>query len=229
MAGMVIPLQPRRQARDAESLLHDIRGPLTVIRGQCHAIVRAGGRGGDLIGRLGLIDAEVDRIAAAIDEVRRVLSGGPGEEAEDVVELRTLLLETIRRHDGPAGERGITLRLESSRPRVEVIGRLGELRRVLDNLLTNAVRHSPYGATITVTCRVGRRGGEVAITNDGPAPANPTPLRWAFAPNGDSGGWGIGLDIVDDIVARHDGTVVVEPSGTGPTIRVTLPSAGATA
>jgi two-component system OmpR family sensor kinase len=103
------------------------------------------------------------------------------------------------------------------------------IRQVVDNLLVNAVAHTPNGVAIGV--RLAGEGDCALITvhDDGPG-IDPTDATKIFQPffrsdpsrSRASGGSGLGLAIVAAIVAAHHGTVRVVP-GPGATFEVRLP------
>jgi signal transduction histidine kinase len=200
-----------------------MRGPLGVIRGQCHAIVRCATRPEAIVERLRVIDAEVERMVSTIERIRSALGGCSRDEPPIPVDLASLVRETVQRHEGCAAERGVTLTARAPAVRRDVVGRADDLRRLADNLVSNAIRHAPFGTRVvlaiggdarTVTLRVSDRGG-------GFDPSRPA----ADGGNDDRGGqgWGIGLGIAREIVAAHRGRITLEPHGPGTTFRVDLP------
>jgi len=110
-------------------------------------------------------------------------------------------------------------------------GDAGQLRRVLINLLDNALRHTPAGGQVTV--RLERRGEgvvlEVEDTGSGIAPEHLPHVFDRFyradaARAQESGGAGLGLAIVKEIVAAHHGQVhVTSEVGTGAVFTISLP------
>jgi signal transduction histidine kinase len=224
MSGRVIPFRPRARVGEVEAVLHDMRGPLTAIRGHLHAMVRAGGEPGEMDDRVRAVDAEIDRLVVAIDDARRALHGGGRDEAPSSVDVQDLLHETARRHSGAAVEAGVEVWVEGTGGATVVSGRADELRRLLDNLVGNAIRHAPRGTPVTLHC--GRRGGLVSlgVRDQGPGL---TEAGCGAAPAHGSG-WGIGLLIVRDIAERHHGRLVRDEGASGLHMRVELPaSAGA--
>ncbi|MDQ3932568.1 MAG: PAS domain-containing sensor histidine kinase, partial [Actinomycetota bacterium] len=107
-------------------------------------------------------------------------------------------------------------------------------RRILTNLLTNAVHNAPKGSTVRVASR--QRNGEVEISVADEGPGIPTDqLDLLFeefyqgpSPQSSRRGFGLGLAIVRNYVQRHGGLVWVESTpGAGATFRFTLPAATA--
>jgi len=114
---------------------------------------------------------------------------------------------------------------------LEVGGDPERLRQALDNLIANAVGHSPAGGTVTVTAR--REGGSVviAVADEGDGIASADRAR-VFEPGVrltiDRPGSGLGLAVVRTIARAHGGEVeVVSSPGQGATFRLVLPGASA--
>ncbi|WP_310528631.1 ATP-binding protein, partial [Nocardioides sp.] len=128
---------------------------------------------------------------------------------------------------------GVTLQIATREGSSSVAGEHEELRRVIANVVSNAVKYSRSGGTVTVSLE--DHGAEVAFVcaDDGLGishedqsqlftefyrSTNPEALRRP--------GTGLGLAIVSRIVTRHGGRTEVESSlGTGTTFRVVLPRA----
>jgi two-component system sensor histidine kinase GlrK len=116
---------------------------------------------------------------------------------------------------------------------VQVEGSSEQLRTVIDNLVSNAIKYSPNGGEIRLNVR--QRGGHMAleIEDDGPG-IEPDERKQVFEPffqgraaiEGGVGGTGLGLAIVGECVAGHHGTVEAlepHPDKTGARIRVQIP------
>ena len=227
MGARVIPIA-RGRTRDVEGLLHDMRNPLAVIRGQCHAIVRCANRPDALIDRLRLIDGEVDRVVAAIDRVRSALHGVDRDPPPGPVDLVAVVHEAARRHEGSATELGVALRIESHADHAEVTGRSDELHRLVDNLISNAIRHAPHGTAVTLALTDRDRHVALRVSDRG-AGIDAEERPWIFdrhARRNGAAGWGIGLAIAGDIAARHHGRIALDPGDGGASFRVELPASG---
>ena len=102
------------------------------------------------------------------------------------------------------------------------------LQQILGNLLSNAVRHTPSGGTVTITVErpePGRVGFTVADTGPGfPAEALPG-LFDRFTKSEGSAGSGLGLAIARDLVLAHDGTIeAANHPGGGAVVSFRLPA-----
>ena len=109
------------------------------------------------------------------------------------------------------------------------------IRQALDNLLANAVRHSPPGGTVTVEAHAAASPAcaplaRVTVRDQGPG--IPPELRdWVFEPfeRGErgSGGAGLGLAIVRDVLLGHGGRAFVADQGPGAMVVLELPAGAA--
>ena len=108
-----------------------------------------------------------------------------------------------------------------------------QMRRVLTNLLDNAVRHVREGGAVRVEARSSTEGARIEIWNDGP-PIDPEDLPHVFdrfyrsdkSRSRTTGGAGLGLAIAKAIVEAHGGTITVESkSDQGTQFVLTLPGA----
>jgi len=106
------------------------------------------------------------------------------------------------------------------------------LRQAVENLVSNAIRHSPDGAPITLTVEDDRqadgRWAVVRVTDQGPgiAPALHPRLFTRFTPGPGSTGLGLGLYLASSIATAHGGTLSVDSTlGAGATFRLRLPIA----
>ncbi|WP_327350639.1 sensor histidine kinase [Streptomyces sp. NBC_01304] len=157
----------------------------------------------------------------------------PDSQGADPIDLRVDLSDlagdlcTEARHAHPDGP-GVTL--QATDP-AYVRGHAGQLRRLLRNLLDNAVRHARSRVTLTVFAEEGR--AHCLVANDGsPIPAADREriferfTRLDEARSRDEGGSGLGLAIARAIAQRHGGTLTVSdpPPGQGAAFLVCLPS-----
>ena len=97
---------------------------------------------------------------------------------------------------------------------------------MLANLLTNAIRASPSGASVSV--RVGSANRDVVfeVEDDGPGiPSDQAPFVFdRFVTSSDTGGTGLGLAIAKRLVEAHGGTIeAITPNGGGTRMRVRIP------
>jgi two-component system sensor histidine kinase BaeS len=103
------------------------------------------------------------------------------------------------------------------------------IRQVLDNLLANALRHTPADGRITVSAhRIDPQLVAFAVADTGPGiePERLPRVFDRFETSDDRAGSGLGLAIARDLVRAHGGTVDIDASARGTTVTFTLPTSG---
>jgi two-component system OmpR family sensor kinase len=220
----------RRFLADAS---HELRTPLTSIRGYAEMFDRgARDRPEDLATSMHHIRAEADRMGVMVEDL--LLLARLGRErplAQDRVDLGDVVAGAVAAVRTVAPDRAVSL---DAAPGVVVVGDADRLRQVVDNLLANAVKHTPPGTAVEV--RVAADGPDAVLVVRDHGPGVPAADRARiFEPffRSDSsrarttGGAGLGLSIVSAIVVAHGGEVGVGagPDG-GAVFRVRIPAAG---
>jgi two-component system sensor histidine kinase BaeS len=205
---------------------HELRTPLAVIRGRVEGL-RDGLYDGDE--HLALIEEETKVMARLLDDLQLLSNAEAG--ALRLHRERTapgdLVAAALAAHGASATAAGVSLSssVEPSLPHVDVDAvRIGE---VLSNLLTNAIRHTPRGGSVTVSA--GREGNVVAFavrdTGEGIPTEDLERVFDRFSRSSDSGGSGLGLASARSLVRAHGGEVTAAnaPDG-GAILRFTLPA-----
>jgi len=209
---------------------HDLRGPLTATQMNLDLLKFDELKPEERQESLKAIEAETWRMASIVSDlaVLAELESGHLEHQEDV-SLKGLLLDTREWASLLAGNRRIVIARQDD---VWVRGSAHRLERLLRNLVDNAIKYTPDGGTITLS--LFRDGGwavlEVSDTGIGIAPEHIPHIFERFyrvdkARSRASGGSGLGLTIVKNVVEQHGGTVSVssEPGkGSRFTVRLKL-------
>jgi len=216
---------------------HELRTPLTSIRGFVEALEDGALDDPEKAQRfLGKIRTHADRMAALVEdllELSRLESGErapeweltlPAEAAEDVVASFA----------GLATRKQIALkRLDQGAP--AVVTDPERLRRILENLVDNAIKYTPAGGRVEVTTLAGPDGGaRIEVSDDGPGIASEHLARIFErfyrvdkARSRELGGTGLGLSIVRHLAEGMGAGVSVESEpGRGSRFSVTLPARG---
>ncbi|MBT0773760.1 hypothetical protein KIH74_32745 [Kineosporia sp. J2-2] len=209
---------------------HELRTPLTKIGGWVDLYLQGAVRGEEgvqaamekveaEVGRMGLLVEELSLLARLDAQVPLDLS------AADLTELADEVLDDAR---VVADDRTFTL--ESPGPLV-VPADAERLRRVLRNLVGNAVQHTPAGTPVEVSLRLHQDRALIAVRDHGEGiPADQLPKLFERFWRADEsrtraqGGSGLGLAIVEAVVVAHGGTVeVTSVVGEGTTVTIALP------
>ena len=201
-----------------QSVSHDLRTPLTSIRGFAEAI--EDGATADAVAAAGVIASEARRLERLVGDLLALatLEARRFTLQPEVVDLSGLVGEAAAGFIPSATEIGLTLRVEPGPPRRAVADR-DRLAQVVANLIENALRYA--GTGVWVGTAAGPGGPEIWISDDGPgiAPADlPKVFERLYAarrqPDGAQPGRpigsGLGLTIVSELVAAMGGTVRAE-------------------
>jgi two-component system sensor histidine kinase BaeS len=220
-----------RARSDRQALLadvtHELRTPLQVIGGSVEAMIDGVHPLDDA--HLAPILAEIAVMNRLLDDLRTVSLAESGALPlhREEVDLRRVEADVVAGHAAAATDGGVELVAVRGAP-IALDADPVRLREVLANLVVNAIRHTPAGGSVRLDARVDGAWVEltVADTGEGIAPAELDRVFDRFHRRADTGGSGLGLTIVRDLVAAHGGTVRAESEGIpgrGTTIRVRLP------
>jgi signal transduction histidine kinase/DNA-binding response OmpR family regulator len=218
---------------------HELRTPLTSIKGYVDLIVD--GDAGEINETqrefLEIVQENSDRLVALINDmldISRIESGRVHLRIEplEVGDIIQGVADTFRTY---AAQSGVDLSQSVPRSLPRMAGDRDRVGQVLMNLVSNAVKYSPGGGSVTVEAH--KRGGFVAIsvtdTGLGISPENLSQLFTKFFRVDSSltreiGGSGLGLSIVKSVVELMGGTVsVTSQEGEGSTFTFTVPVAPA--
>jgi two-component system sensor histidine kinase BaeS len=208
-------------------LTHELRTPLSVIRGQAEAI-------GD-----GVYPADHAHLAPIIDathSLETLIDALPTLTLADVgslklhreaVDLSVLIHSAIASFQSMADAAGVHLdsKLAANLPPVDADP--ARIRGVLMNLLSNAIRYTPARGNVTVSAEPA--GGTVQISVRDTGQGIPDELRSRvfdrFVKGPGSPGAGLGLAISRDVVNAHGGSIEISSEvGKGTEVRLTLPT-----
>jgi two-component system sensor histidine kinase HydH len=211
----------------AAGVAHEIRNPLSTIKGVAVYMARRMPPGGREEEAAGTLIAEVDRLDRVVSELLEFARPGVLSTAE--CSLRELVARALRLADADlkAGRIAVTVEEEPDFPPVSVNGE--RLTQALLNLFLNAVQAMKAGGELRVAFRR-LPGSEFSISVGDTGPGIPEDVqRSLFTPyfTTKAGGTGLGLAIVHQIVEGHGGTIrVTDAAGGGAEFTLTLPVDG---
>jgi signal transduction histidine kinase len=209
-----------------DSLAHDLRSPLTAIRGKLEMSLSSISDG-----------AQAEPIVSAIDELDRLTdflnkSLDVAEAKADAlrltrttIDLNDLFKVMIDLYEPSMSEKGLEVRMMMS-GRVEIFADAALIHRMIANLLDNELKHLPPACSLAIKLHAEGDSAHLIFEDDGPG-FGPEVLLHLFerrVKGRDSNGHGLGLAFVDAVARAHGGNVTASNrENGGARITVTLP------
>lgn len=217
------------------AISHDLRTPLASLRATTEAL--ADGVVDDAATTARYYDtmrAQIGQLTQLIEDLFSLSRLDAGAADLDLLPVAPaeLIGDALAGHSPQAEARGVRLEARVAPGIGAAMAAPLQITRVLDNLLANALRHTPPGGTITVSAAPLPGEGLIAVavadTGEGIAPDDLPRVFERFyrgekSRSRASGGAGLGLAIARGIVVAHGGTITIESApGVGTTVRFTL-------
>jgi two-component system sensor histidine kinase BaeS len=208
-------------------IAHELRTPLSIIRGQSEAIVD------------GVYPADAEHMAPIISAAESLemlvndlstltlAESGALRLHREPIDVAVLVNETLDAFRAEATSAGVQLTESVAGHLPAMDGDPGRMRGVLGNLVSNALAHSHRGGHIRVVGEATQQSVRLTVTDDGAGiPPELLPRVFdRFVKGPGSTGSGLGLAIVRDVVEAHGGSVAATSTeGQGAAISVTLPA-----
>jgi heavy metal sensor kinase len=227
----------RSQQRFVADVSHELRSPLTAIRGNLDLLRR--GAANDPQARqqaLAAIDSESERMQRLVADLLLLARSDEGIKLQtQAVELDTLLLDVYRQARLMAGGVKVCMGNEDQ---AQIVGDPDRLKQLLLNLVDNAIKYTPAGGEVKLSLERDTQWVRVTVSDNGMGiPAEDLPkifdrfyrvdkARARDNSNGSIGGTGLGLAIVKWIAEAHGGRIEVKSEvGKGSTFTLWLPLA----
>ena len=195
---------------------HELRTPLMAIQSTVEAMVD--GVFEPDAERLDTVNSEVQRLSRLVDAILKLsrLENRSVPLDKHVVNVGELISGLIATHEAFVADSGLSLYYDAE-PDVYIYADSDMIRQAAANLISNAVRYTPEGGSITVSVNKGDTMAYIAVRDTGigltEEEARMVFSRFWRAEAGrtrERGGLGIGLSVVKEIVDQHDGWVRVE-------------------
>ena len=211
-------------------LSHELKNPVAAIRASAEVLTEGAADDPGTARRFAL------RIRESADKLQQLTQDllslarleARGIEATEAVDLATLAREAALAHQATAAARGV--RVELSCPEAALVrGDAVWLRRALENLIGNALQHSPPGSQVRVQVAADSQGVTATVGDQGagvdPAIRERLFQRFSTTRHGE-GGTGLGLAIVRAVAELHGGRADLrESSPAGSVFTLSLPKA----
>lgn len=216
------------------TVAHELKNPLTSVMGHLEMLESSPDLSGPALTSLHAMERGARRMVRVIDDLLLLAKVGDAENPliPVAVDLRRLVDEVVDLIGVAAEQKGLTIRVQAPDDPVLALGDATELDRVCANLVSNAVKYTAEGGTVTVC--LCREGGDVVLTvadeGIGISEADVARLGTEFFRSSNPAavaqpGTGLGLAIVRRVVARHGGQMSIRSElGRGSTFQVFLPA-----
>ena len=214
-----------------DNIAHDLKSPITRIRGQAELALVGSGSREDYEAMAGSAIEECDRLIEMINTMLFISRTEAGvtrpEHAE--LDIAALVRDACRLFQAPAEEKGIAL--DGRGPeRLALSGDIRLVQRMVGNLLDNAIKYTRAGGRVDVAVRSPAGGRvEIEVRDTGPG-ISATDLPHVFErfyrgdPSRSQTGAGLGLSFARAVARAHGGDITAASSpGGGSTFTVTLP------
>jgi signal transduction histidine kinase/CheY-like chemotaxis protein len=205
------------------TISHELRTPLNAVLGWLH-LIKTGKldddtrqRGFDAIERNVRLQAQ---LTGDLLDVSKALTGRLSLDVRPV-SLKTVLADALSQVSSAATAKDVTLNVTTGHGPVVVRGDANRLRQIVWHLLANAIKFTPRGGAIEVSLETNDQAC-ITVRDTGPG-IDPEFLPRIFdrftqadsSPTRRTGGLGVGLSLVRELVERHGGEITVEnnPSG----------------
>ncbi len=226
------------KSRFVRTVTHELRSPVSVVRSLLHTLLA--GYVGDLSAQqremLQRIQHRADFLQTLIDDLLDLAAGKMDVRAQQVLEpvsLDEAVRRVVERFQVPAQEKRLTLEWHCECPEgpVKIAATNEGIDRILNNLVSNAIKYTPSGGRVTVRMFVREQRATLEISDTGigiPEDALPHLFEEFYrAPNAKAQvkeGTGLGLAITKDLVTRFGGHISVQSQvGHGTTFTVIFP------
>jgi len=202
----------------AEDIAHDLRTPVSVLKGQLEAV-------GDKVlpfneERLVLLQQETVRLQSLIDSLALLtkLESPDLVVHASMIHLKPFLHTFVQRFEAEAAKRGMHIQLPSDDALLDADQQL--FTRAMENLMSNAIKYGLEHSIVQVrfTSNAEKRAESLTIENEGTIEESYLPRLFDRLSRGEAGrssqGSGLGLSIVKAIVQAHRWTIEVESNTT---------------
>ena len=217
---------------------HELRTPLSIIRGEAEVALSQNRDEAEYRESLAIVQDEARRLSRMVDDMLALARADDGQQRLNVEEfyLNDLVEECARSSQVLALAKGISLTVD---PATDITFRGDEslLRRMIVNLLDNAIKYTPSGGHVSVKVTSKDGGVEITVADTGigiPAEATTRIFERFYradrARSRSDGGSGLGLSIAKWVAEVHNGSIDLDSRpGGGSTFTVSLPQSKPTA
>lgn len=226
-----------QQARFLANVSHELKTPISVVRTEAEVLLSGDAPQEDLRDFAASTAEEMQRLGRMIESfllLTRVRQGKSRVQPKRL-DANEILMESFEHCLTMASQYNVALApmLHDADPPATVEGNADLLRTAIDNLVRNAIRFSPQGERVEITCAVVGKRVRITVRDYGPG-IPPELLKRVFEPFTQAAnerrrgrGTGLGLQIAQGIAELHGGRIRAENLDQGCAFRISLPRATA--
>jgi two-component system sensor histidine kinase PilS (NtrC family) len=197
--------------RMAVTVAHEIRNPLTAIRGSVEILRSRANLTGKDERLLNILISESDRLDLFVEDFLDFAR--PKPKPKTVIDVIPILHDSVTlMKNNPEIKGKYSVSLDIAVPDMFILGNADQIRQVFWNVTQNAMRAMPEGGNIAIRAVITRNGaGEVTFTDNGVG-MTPEEIEQIFQPfnSGFSKGLGLGISIIFQIMDDHHGRIMFE-------------------
>jgi len=216
-----------------DNIAHDLKSPLTRIRGQAEMALTSRGAADEYEAMAAGAVEECDRLLEMINTMLFISRTEAGVSKPELkpMDLAVVVRDACGLFQSPAEDKGIALTWEAPE-RLEMAGDIRLIQRMLGNLLDNAIKYTSDGGAVAVAVLANPDHSVAIAVKDSGIGISEKDLPHIFErfyrgdPSRSQAGAGLGLSFARAVARAHGGEITVEnnrPSGA--VFRVTLPTA----
>jgi len=212
----------RRLVRD---ISHELRSPLARLQ-----IALELARKKAAISELDNIEQQANRLNDMIGQLLSLPSDQM--QLDDTIDLSELVESILEDSQLEASNKHVTLKYAHDKKEALIAANVTQLHSAIENIVRNAIHYTPANSSIEIELNTSNLTHSLRVRDQGPGvPAEDLPhifepfYRVDQARNRKTGGYGIGLAIVNRVISSHNGTVEARNSQQGLELLVELPAA----
>lgn len=202
------------------NISHDLRTPLTTMQGYIETLIIKNDSLDDTTRRqyLGIARRHASHLGRLVHDLFELamLDASRVNPVFEEFSLVELIHDVVQEFELEASEDSVSLEVERPDRDISVCADIRLIQRVLENLMANAIRHTPSGGSISIAVRPARGAVGVSVTDTGPGiPAEDLPhifdryYQGCRDASGNNGSTGLGLAIARRILELHGSEIRV--------------------
>jgi len=211
---------------------HELRTPLSIVRGEAEVALSQERDGAEYRESLAIIEDEAKRLSRIVDDMLALARADDGQQQVNVERfyLNDLVDDCVRSAQNLALGKKVSL-VQEPAPDTVFLGDEGLLRRMIDNLLDNAVKYTPAGGQVSIKLASDEASVQITVSDTGigiPADCASEVFERFYrvdrARSRSASGSGLGLAIAKWAAEAHGGSIALDSTpGEGSTFTVSLP------